>query len=97
MAIRSVAAGGGVFVVSQRHQLRSDDPPFGDQLNSACVAKQLWRQQHDDVFHVFSAVAGGVLAFQVGVDRHLRDGASTNGIDEVDSCGAALRSNDVQC
>lgn len=96
-AQESVAAGGGVFVVSQRHQFRADDALLGDQLDSACVAQQLRRQEDDDVFDVFSAIAGGVLSFEIGVDRHLRDGASTNGVDEVDGCGAALRSNDIQC
>ena len=85
-----------MFVMSESDQLRADDALLGDQLHSAGVAKQFRRQQHRDIFDVFAAIAGRVLSFEVGVDRHLRDSASTNGIDEVDGGRAALRSNDVQ-
>lgn len=95
--ISSVTTRSGVLVVSKRDELGSDETLLGDQLHFAGMTKQLRGQQHRDVFDVLASVAGCVLAIEVGVDRHLRDGASTNGIDEVDGCGATLRSDDVQC
>lgn len=83
-------------MVSQRNQLRTDEAFLCHQLHLAGMAQQLRGQEHGDVFDVFAAVAGGFLAFEIGVDRHLRDGASTDGVDEVDSGGAALRPDDVQ-
>ena len=94
---RSVATGSGVFVVRNCDQFRADEALLGHQLHLAGVANQLRSQQHRDVFDVFTTVAGRVLALHVGVDRHLGDSASTNGIDEVNGSGAALRSDDVQC
>jgi hypothetical protein len=45
---------------------------------------------------VFTAVARSLLALEMGVDRHLRYAASTDGVDEVDGCGATLCSDGVQ-
>lgn len=77
----------------QRHQLRTDEPLLGDQLDLAGVTQQLGSDQNRDVLDVFTPIAGGLLSFEVGVDRHLGDTASTNGIDEVDGGRAALRSD----
>lgn len=82
--------------MSERDQLGADEALLGDQLHLARMLEQLWGQEHGDVCDVLTPVAGGVLSIEVGVDRHLRDAASTNGIDEVDGGGAALRPNDVQ-
>ena len=92
-----MAAGRGVFVVGEGDQLRADDALLRDQLHFAGIADQLRGQQDSHVFDVLTAVAGGVLSFEVGVDRHLRDSASTNGVDEIDGCGATLRSDGVEC
>ena len=83
-------------MVCERNQLRTDDPLLGHQLDLAGMPHQLRGEQHDDVIDVLSAIPGGLLPFQIGVDRHLGDTASSDRIDEVDRCGAALRSNEVQ-
>ena len=93
----SVTTRSGVFVVGERDEFRADESLLGHELHLRSVANQLRRQQHRDVFDVLPPVAGGVLSFEIGVDRHLGDSASTNGIDEVDGRGAALRPDDVQC
>lgn len=91
-----MAAGRSVLVVSERHQLGPDESLLGHELHLAGMANQLRCQQHRDVFDVLTSVGSCVLSFEVGVDRHLRDSASTNGVDEVDGGSATLRSDDVQ-
>ena len=77
-------------MVSQRHQLRADEPLLGDQLDFRGVSQQLGSDQDDDVVNVFTAVARRVLSIHEGVDRHLSHAASTNGVDEVDGGPAPL-------
>jgi len=92
----SVSTGSRVFVVGERHELGSDETLLGHELHLAGVAEQLWGNQDRDVFDMFTSIARRLLSFEIGVDRHLGDAASTNGVDEVDGCGAALRPDDVQ-
>lgn len=42
---------------------------------------------------VNTAIAAGLLSLEIGVDRHLGDAASTDGIDVIDGGGAALRTD----
>ncbi len=83
-------------MVSERHQLRADESLLRDQLQFAGMAEQLGCDEDRDVFDVFTAIAGCLLALEMGVDRHLRDAASTDGVDEVDGSGATLCSDGVQ-
>ena len=59
------------------------------------MTNQLGSEQNGDVIDVLPPVAGCLLSFQIGVDRHLGNAASSDGIDEVDRSGAALRSDQV--
>lgn len=92
----SLTAGGGVLVMGECHQLRSDDPFLGDQLDLAGMANQPRGEQHGDVIDVLSSVAGGLLSLEMGVDRHLGDAPTRNGVDEVDGGGAALRPDQIE-
>jgi hypothetical protein len=83
-------AGGGVLVMSEGHELGSDESLLRDQLEFAGVAEQLGGDQDGHVIDVLSPVTGDLLSVQVGVDRHLGDAASTDGIDEVDGSPASL-------
>ena len=61
---------------------------------------QLWRDQDLEVFVAQTAIRSEVLVFRIGVDRHLSDAASTNGLDEVNSHRAASLSEEffgVRC
>ena len=80
-------------MVRQRHELCSDEPLLGDELELAGVTQQLGSDQHRDVLDVFTPIAGCLFSFEVGVDRHLGDAASTDGIDEIDGGGAAFCSD----
>ena len=85
-----------MLVVGDRDQPRADEAFLGHQLQFAGMAEQLRSYEDGDVLDVFTAIAGCLLALEMGVDRHLRDAASTDGVDEVDGCGATFRSNGVQ-
>lgn len=50
---------------------------------------ELGRQQDAEVIVAHAPIRRKVLAFDIGVDRHLSDLASTGGPDEVDRHGAA--------
>ena len=86
-----------MLVVCDGDEFRPDESLLGHELDLAGVLEELWSEQDRDVFDVFASVARGVLAIEVGVDRHLRDAASTDGVDEVDGCGATFASNGIQC
>ncbi len=92
-----VTAGRGVLVVSHRRQLRAEQLLSGDQLKSAGVLHELVRHQEGDVVVLDAFVRRGVLPFEVGVDRHLFNAASTNGADVVDGGRPAFGTDDVQC
>lgn len=85
-----------MLVVGQRDEFRTEQALLRDELHLACVSDEFRCEKHGHVPDVFSSITSGVLPLHVGVDRHLRDAASTNGVDEVDGGGAALRTNDVQ-
>ncbi len=90
-----MAAGGGVFVMGNRHQLRPDKTLLCDKLQFAGLAHQLRSDQDCEIPNVFSTVARSLLAFEVGVDRHLGNAASTNGVDVVNRRRSALRSHHI--
>lgn len=85
-----MAAGVGVFVMRHRHELAAEHLFAGDELDLAGELQQARREQHENIFVVNPAVAVGVLSLEVGVDRHLSDAASTDGIDVVDCSSSAL-------
>lgn len=80
----------------ERDQLRADETLLGHQLQLARVADQLRRNEHRDILDVLTSVTGGLLALEMGVDRHLSNASSTDRVDEVDGCSAAFRSDRVQ-
>lgn len=82
--------GAGVFVVSHGDELATEHLLASDELNLACELQQARREQHENVLVMNTAVAVGVLSLEVGVDRHLSDAASTDGIDVVDCSSSAL-------
>ncbi len=86
-----------MFVMSQRDQLLADDLALGDQFDLVGELQELGRKEYHDIFVVDSAIPAGVLALEIGVDRHLSDAASTDGVDEIDSGSAALGPNGVDC
>lgn len=85
-----------MFVVSECHQFRANESLLRHQLQFAGMAEQLWSDEDGDILDVFTAIAGCLLALEMGVDRHLRDAASTDGVDEVDGSGATFCSDGVQ-
>ena len=59
-------------------------------------ADKLIGKEDPDVFVVSSPVAGQVLPFEVGVDRHLGATASAYGWDQIDGGGTAAAPNQLQ-
>jgi len=59
-------------VVGHSHQLAPDEFLAGNQLDPVSEANQGGRQEYCDIaIAIYLAVAARVLAFEVGVDRHL--------------------------
>jgi len=87
----------GVLVVGNRHKLFARDLSLGYQFNFARKLRQLRSDQNHHAVVFDSAILLCVLALHVGVDRHLRNAASTNCVDEIDGNSAALVSNHINC
>ena len=57
--------------------------------------RQVERDENLDALGLYRLVAGGVLAFEVGIDRYLDSATSANRRDEVDGGNAASLANEV--
>lgn len=78
--------------MDDRHQLSSDQTLSSHEVNLVGQTNDRGRNQHLDVAMTHSSVRRGVLSFEIGVDRHLINTASTVFRYPIDGDGAALAS-----
>ena len=79
-----------MFVVSQQFELLAQHPALDRQSGIVRPLSQRGCYQDGDAILFQAVVRREIFSFEVGVDRHLKFAASTNGRDEVDGDGAAL-------
>ena len=76
-------------------EFAADHPLLGDELQFVRESSERGCDQDDDVIVVNPFVTLGVLPFEVGVDRHLGDTASTDLGNPIDSDRATLLADEI--